>query len=74
MEKKDRIIQVYSSDKVTVYHLKKELAEQGIESMVKSNYESGLIAGVVSGSQSTYELFVLEKDFENAHLIIEKLI
>lgn len=74
MEKQDKIIEVYSSDKVTIYHLKKELSEQGVESMVKSNYESGLAAGFVGGSQSTYQLFVLEKDFDKAHDIIKNLV
>ncbi len=74
MNDKDKIIGIHSDDKVTIYHLKNELEAQGIESMIKSSYESGLRAGFVSGSQSTYQLFVLEKDYEKAKEIIDSLL
>ncbi len=74
MKENSKLILLHSDDKVTVYHLKNELEQQGVESMIKSTYESGLTAGVVSGSQSTYQLLVLESDFEKAKEIIESLL
>ncbi len=65
------LVNIYSDTELTVSHLKNILADNGIESMIKNDFESGVSAGFVAGSPSAVDLFVFAKDVNRAQEIIE---
>lgn len=69
----DDLVRIFSDTELTVTHLKNLLADSGIESMVKNDFESGVSAGFVAGTTSTVDLYVLEKDLELARPVVEQL-
>lgn len=71
MKTQDGIVSIYSSDEISILHLKSELESAGINSLVRSDYDSGLSAGFMGGTPTTYELFVLEADVESAQTILQ---
>jgi hypothetical protein len=48
------------------------LDEAGIQSLIKNDFASGLIAGFVDGTASTVRLFVNSKEADRALSLIEK--
>ena len=68
------IVNIYSDTELTVSHLKNVLAENGIESMIKNDFESGVSAGFVAGTVSSVDLYVLLKDEERARMVVEQFI
>ncbi len=68
------IVNIYTDTELTVTHLKNVLADKGIESMVKNEYDSGLSAGFVAGTPTTVDLFVLAKDEVRARAIVEQFV
>ena len=68
------LVNVYSDTELTVSHLKNILADNGIESMVKNDFESGVSAGFVAGTQSSVDLYVFSKDADKAKPIVDKFI
>ncbi|WP_185968823.1 putative signal transducing protein [Carboxylicivirga sp. M1479] len=70
----DDLIKVYSDTELTITHLKNVLADAGIESLIKNDYESGVSAGFVAGTLSAIDLYVFAKDEEKARPVVEKFI
>jgi hypothetical protein len=66
------LVKIYSDTEITVTHLKNRLADNGIESMIKNDFESGVSAGFVAGAPNSVELYVMNKDLERAQAIIEQ--
>ena len=72
MKETDGIVAIYSGDEVSVIHLKGELESADIQCLIRSDYESGLSAGFMGGTPTTYELFVLETSVEAAQPILQE--
>ncbi len=68
------IVNIYSDTELTVAHLKDVLAENGIEAMIKNDFESGVSAGFVAGSVTSVDLYVLAKDEARAREITEQFV
>ncbi|MCU4154859.1 DUF2007 domain-containing protein [Carboxylicivirga sp. A043] len=68
------LINIFSDTELTVSHLKNTLADNGIESMIKNDYESGVSAGFVAGTQTSVDLYVFSKDVEKAQPIVDKFV
>ncbi|WP_430814617.1 putative signal transducing protein [Carboxylicivirga sp. RSCT41] len=68
------LINIYSDTELTVSHLKNILADNGIESMIKNDFESGVSAGFVAGTPSSVDLFVFSKDAHRARPIVDKFL
>ena len=74
MNENDGIVAIYSGDEISVIHLKGELESVDIECLVRSDYESGLAAGFMGGTPTTYELFVLDSSLEAAQPILQEFL
>jgi len=70
----ENLVNVYSDTEITVTHLKEVLAENGIESMIKNDFESGVSAGFVAGIPTSIDLYVFAKDKEKATPIVQQFI
>ncbi|MBK3517473.1 putative signal transducing protein [Carboxylicivirga marina] len=68
------LINIYSDTELTVAHLKNALADNGIESMIKNDYESGVSAGFVAGTQTSVDLYIFSKDADIAQPIVDKFV
>lgn len=68
------IVNIYSDTELTVSHLKNVLAENGIESMIKNDFESGVSAGFVAGTVTSVDLYVMVKDEERARVLVEQFV
>lgn len=71
---KDDLIKVFTGSEVSVNHLKKELEDKGIGSLIKNYFRSGLSAGFSGGPSTTIDLFIQAEDFELAKPIIENFV
>ena len=49
MEYKDEIIKIYSSDELSVLFLKDLLEQDGITSMIKNDFQEGIVGGFGGG-------------------------
>ncbi len=74
MHDKDKIVLVYSGNEVIIERLRANLEKEGIASVVKDDYHSGIVAGFVGGSPSTIDLFVIESDVEKAMKIVKTIV
>ncbi|MFC2132511.1 DUF2007 domain-containing protein [Bacteroidota bacterium] len=72
MSGKDKIIKVFTGTKVEINLLKARLEEYGINSLIKNDFESSIIAGFGGGTLSTIYLYISEGDKEKAEPIIEE--
>ncbi len=70
----DELVKIYTDTEMTIVHLKKVLAENGIESLVKNEFESGVSAGFVAGTTSSVELYVFANDQVKAKPIVQQFI
>ncbi|WP_439181674.1 putative signal transducing protein [Carboxylicivirga taeanensis] len=68
------IVKIYTDTELTISHLKNVLADKGIESMVKNDFESGVSAGFVAGAVNSVDLYVLQKDELRAREVTEQFI
>ncbi|MBS2211674.1 DUF2007 domain-containing protein [Carboxylicivirga mesophila] len=68
------IVNIYSDTELTVSHLKNVLADKGIESMIKNDFESGVSAGFVAGTVTSVDLYVMAKDELRAREIVEQFV
>lgn len=68
------IVNIYSDTELTVSHLKNVLSENGIESMIKNDFESGVSAGFVAGTVTSVDLYVMVKDEERARVLVEQFV
>lgn len=63
------MIKVFSGSQVTIEYLKARLEEIGIGSVIKNDFQSGIIAGF-GAVPSTVELFIDESNLSEANEII----
>lgn len=71
MDKNNELILIYSGTEITVKLLQVELEQDGIPSMIKNVFKSGLSAGFVNISQPSVDLFINASDLKKAEPIIK---
>jgi len=72
MNDKD-LIKIFTGTEIAVIQVKEILDENGIPTLIKNGYQSGISAGFIGGTPSTIELYVLEEDKERAEAIIKEI-
>lgn len=72
MEKGEDIVRVFSDTALTVNLIKSELEKIGIPSLIKNDFQSGVIAGFGGGLPNAVDLYVNHADYENALTVIEE--
>jgi hypothetical protein len=70
----ENIIKAFTGSEIEVILLQGELEENGISSLVRDGFSSGLRAGFYGGSPSAIELYIAESDQEKAEPIIREFI
>ncbi len=63
---------LFSGSEVEVLLLKDELAENGITSMVRDDFQSGLKAGFFGGSPFMIDLYIDESDKDRAEVVLQE--
>ena len=71
MDDHSKHIRFFTGSLIEIQRLQVDLDAEGIASMVKNNFQSGLRAGFYGGSPSQVELFIYEDDVEKAQPILE---
>ena len=66
------LIKVYAGSELEVNLLKAELENQGISSIIKNDFASGVVAGFGGGTPSSIYLYVKESDVEKSNSIINE--
>lgn len=74
MGKRKRIIRVYTGTEVKVNLLKEELEKDGITSIIRNDFHSGVSAGFTGGVSSAIDLYVKESDRRKAESFIAEFI
>ncbi|MFA5418049.1 MAG: DUF2007 domain-containing protein [Bacteroidales bacterium] len=72
MNEKD-LIKIFTGTEIAVIQVKEILDENGIPTLMKNGYQSGISAGFIGGTPSTIELYVLEEDKERAEVIVNEI-
>ncbi|MDP2723165.1 MAG: DUF2007 domain-containing protein [Bacteroidales bacterium] len=72
MNEKD-LIKIFTGTEIAVIQVKEILDENGIPTLMKNGYQSGISAGFIGGTPSTIELYVLEEDKERAEAIVKEI-
>ncbi len=70
----NKTIKVFTGSEVIVIMIKGELENHGIPSLIKSDFNSGVIAGFSGGLPSAIDLYVESDDVEKATPIINDLV
>ncbi len=68
------MVRIFSGTETLVNLLKIILDDNQIPSVVKNNFQSGLIAGFGTNTEYAIELYIQEKDSQEAQPIVEKFI
>lgn len=74
MDKNNDLIRVYSGTEITAKLLQVELEQDGIPSMVKNLFKSGMSAGLIDVNPPSVDLYVKEIDLKKAEPIIKSFI
>lgn len=65
------LIKIYVNTEIMVTLVQQELDNKGVRSVIKNNFQSGVIAGFGGGLPSGIELFIYKEDKEKALQIIK---
>ncbi|MGD9930067.1 MAG: DUF2007 domain-containing protein [Mangrovibacterium sp.] len=68
------LVKIFTGSELTVNLLKEELENNGITSIVKDEFSSGLAAGFAGGVPSSIDLYIQESDVAEAEPIIHDLV
>jgi len=71
---KEDLVHIFRDTEMTVIHLKKILAENEIDSLVKNDFESGVSSGFVAGTPKSVDLYVFAHDQSKAEPLVEQFI
>lgn len=69
-----KLIRIYSGSEVTALLLKDELEQEGVMSMIKNDFQSGVVAGFAGGVPSEVDLFIEETDLAKAEPIVNNFL
>lgn len=65
-----KLIRIYSGSEVTALLLQEELEQAGVKSMIKNDFQSGVLAGFSGGIASEVDLLIEENDLEKAEPVV----
>jgi SRSO17 transposase len=68
------LTKIFTDTELTISHLKNILADNGIESMLRNDFESGVSAGFVAGAPNSVDLYVFSKDVAKAKPVVDKFV
>lgn len=68
------LVKIFTGSELTVNLLKEELENNGITSIIKDEFSSGLAAGFAGGVPSSIDLYIQESDVAEAEPIIHDLV
>jgi len=71
---KDELYKAFTGSEIEVLLLKDELEANGISSMARDGFSSGLRAGFYGGSPSSVDLYISDSDKDLAAPIIEEFL
>jgi hypothetical protein len=71
MDDQSKHIRFFTGSLIEIQRLQIDMDDQGIPSMIKNNFQSGVNAGFYGGSPSQTQLFIFEEDREKALPILE---
>lgn len=74
MKENNKLIRVYTGTEVSVYLLKDMLEQNGISSIIKNDFNSGISAGFAGGVPSAIDIYIKQSDLKNAESIIGEFI
>lgn len=66
----NELVKIFTGSEVAIILLKEMLEENGIASMVRNGFQSGLSAGFYGGTPSAIDLYIQETDLKNAEPVI----
>lgn len=69
-----KLIRIYSGSEVTALLLKDGLEQSGVTSMIKNDFQSGVIAGFAGGVPSDVDLYIDEIDLAKAEPIVSNFL
>lgn len=69
-----QIIRVYSGSEITALLLKEELEQAGVMTMIKNDFQSGVIAGFAGGIPSDVDLYIDESDLAKAEPVVSNFL
>ena len=70
MNDHDHSIRIFTGSEIDALALRALLEETGISSMIRNEYQSGMLAGFVAGFPSESELYISDADREAAEPIL----
>lgn len=70
MNDHDHSIRIFTGSEIDALALRALLEETGISSMIRNEYQSGMLAGFVAGFPSESELYISDSDREAAEPIL----
>lgn len=73
MENRD-IIRLHTASIVEIEPLKDMLEENGISTLIRDQFTEGLNAGIPNGVPNSIDIYVLEKDFEKASILLAEFL
>ena len=69
-----KLIRIYSGTEVTALLLQEELEEVQVMSLIKNDFQSGVIAGFAGGVPSDVDLYIEESDMAKAEPIVNNFL
>ena len=69
-----KLIRIYSGSELTALLLKDELEQSGVMSMIKNDFQSGVIAVFAEGVPSEVDLYIEETDQALAEPIVNNFL
>ncbi len=70
---KNKIVKVFTGREVNVMTIKGELESYGIPSLIRNDFNSGMMAGFFGGVPTAIDLYVYARDLKRANPIIKEL-
>ena len=74
MKRQTKLVKAYTGTELTAMLLKTELENAGIASVIRNDFQSGIIAGFSGGVPSAIDLYIQESDRDEATDIIEQFV
>ncbi|MGE5395220.1 MAG: putative signal transducing protein [Candidatus Saccharibacteria bacterium] len=69
-----KLIRIYSGSEITALLLKDELEQAGVMSMIKNDFQSGVIAGFSGGVPSDVDLLIEESYLAKAEPVVSQFL
>jgi hypothetical protein len=70
MQESDELVHIFTGSEISALLLKSELEEIGVGAIIQNDYLSGISVGVMGGTPTSVDLFILQADMETAEPVI----